>query len=69
MAIGVLVVDDSSFFRQQICKLINSFGDFKVIGTAINGADAIKKAASLNPGIITMDYEIILELRRRKNHT
>jgi len=58
MAIGVLVVDDSSFFRQQICKLINSFGDFKVIGTAINGADAIKKAASLNPGIITMDYEM-----------
>ena len=58
MAIGVLVVDDSSFFRQQICKLINSFGDFKVIGTAINGADAIKKAASLAPGIITMDYEM-----------
>jgi two-component system chemotaxis response regulator CheB len=58
MAIGVLVVDDSSFFRQQICKLINSFGDFKVIGTAINGADAIKKAASLKPGIITMDYEM-----------
>ena len=58
MAIGVLVVDDSSFFRQQICKLINSFGDFKVIGTALNGTEAIKKAASLNPGLITMDYEM-----------
>lgn len=58
MAIGVLVVDDSSFFRQQICKLINSFGDFEVIGTAINGADAIKKVVSLNPSIITMDYEM-----------
>ncbi|MBL4608602.1 MAG: chemotaxis response regulator protein-glutamate methylesterase [Pseudomonadales bacterium] len=58
MAIGVLVVDDSSFFRQQICKLINSFGDFEVVGTAINGADAIKKAESLKPGVITMDYEM-----------
>lgn len=58
MTIGVLVVDDSSFFRQQICKLINSFGDFKVIGTALNGTEAIKKAATLNPGLITMDYEM-----------
>ena len=58
MAIGVLVVDDSSFFRQQICKLINSFGDFKVIGTAKNGAEAITKAVTLKPGLITMDYEM-----------
>lgn len=58
MTIGVLVVDDSNFFRQQISKLINSFGDFKVVGTANNGNEAIAKTALLKPDIITMDYEM-----------
>lgn len=58
MTIGVLVVDDSNFFRQQISKLINSFGDFKVVGTAVNGSEAITKTALLKPDVITMDYEM-----------
>ncbi len=58
MTIGVLVVDDSNFFRQQISKLINSFGDFKVVGTAVNGSEAITKTALLRPDVITMDYEM-----------
>lgn len=58
MTIGVLVVDDSNFFRQQISKLINGFGDFKVVGTANNGNEAITKTALLKPDIITMDYEM-----------
>ena len=58
MAVGVLVVDDSNFFRQRICKIIDTFDGMEVIGVASNGKEAIAKNAALKPDIITMDYEM-----------
>ncbi|MBV1873175.1 MAG: chemotaxis response regulator protein-glutamate methylesterase [Gammaproteobacteria bacterium] len=58
MAVGVLVVDDSNFFRQRICKIIDAFDGMEVIGIASNGKEAIVKNAALKPDIITMDYEM-----------
>lgn len=58
MTIGVLIVDDSSFFRQQIKTIINAHPQLTVIGEASNGREAIDKAIRLKPAVITMDYEM-----------
>ncbi len=60
MSIGVLIVDDSAFFRQQIRTIINAHPKLKVIGEATNGREAIDKAVKLKPDVITMDYEMPL---------
>ncbi len=58
MVYRVLVVDDSSFFRQRLKELINSHPELEVVGAATNGAEAIAMAASLKPDVISMDYEM-----------
>jgi len=58
MSIGVLIVDDSSFFRQQIKTIINAHPKLEVVGEATNGREAIDKAVRLKPDVITMDYEM-----------
>ncbi|HAY95423.1 MULTISPECIES: chemotaxis response regulator protein-glutamate methylesterase [unclassified Shewanella] len=58
MAIKVLVVDDSSFFRRRVSEIVNQDPELEVIATASNGAEAVKLAAELNPQVITMDIEM-----------
>jgi two-component system chemotaxis response regulator CheB len=58
MAIRVLVVDDSSFFRRRVSEIINSESRLEVIDVATNGREAVEKAKSLKPDVITMDIEM-----------
>ncbi|MDW6001452.1 protein-glutamate methylesterase/protein-glutamine glutaminase [Vibrio mangrovi] len=58
MAIRVLVVDDSSFFRRRVSEIINSESRLEVIDVAINGREAVEKAKRLKPDVITMDVEM-----------
>ncbi|MUK76081.1 chemotaxis-specific protein-glutamate methyltransferase CheB [Aliivibrio fischeri] len=58
MAIKVLVVDDSSFFRRRVSEIINSDPRLEVIDVAVNGKEAVEKAKSLKPDVITMDIEM-----------
>lgn len=58
MTYSVLVVDDSSFFRRHLTDIINECPDLQVIGDASNGQEAVEKAASLHPDVITMDFEM-----------
>lgn len=58
MGIKVLVVDDSSFFRRRVSEIVEKDPDLEVIGTAVNGAEAVKMAAELKPQVITMDIEM-----------
>jgi two-component system, chemotaxis family, protein-glutamate methylesterase/glutaminase len=53
--IRVLVVDDSSFFRTRIRQELERTGEIEVAGEAVNGAEAVRQAASLRPDLITMD--------------
>lgn len=58
MGIRVLVVDDSSFFRRRVSEMINQDPELEVIGTAVNGKEAVEMAARLRPQVITMDIEM-----------
>ena len=58
MAIKVLVVDDSSFFRRRVSEIINQAPSLEVIGTAKNGQEAVDMVAQLKPDVVTMDIEM-----------
>lgn len=58
MGIKVLIVDDSSFFRRRVSEIVNQDPELEVVGMAVNGAEAVKLAAELNPQVITMDIEM-----------
>lgn len=60
MAYKVLVVDDSSFFRRRVTDILNKDANLEVIDVAVNGKEAVEKAISLKPDVITMDIEMPL---------
>jgi two-component system chemotaxis response regulator CheB len=55
---SVLVVDDSAFMRKLISELVASSGEFRVVGTARNGLEAVKKVHALAPDLVTLDIEM-----------
>lgn len=54
----VLVVDDSAFMRKVISEMIAASEEFRVVGTARNGLDALKQIHALDPEIVTLDIEM-----------
>lgn len=58
MPIRVLVVDDSTFVRKALIDILKRDKDIQIIGEARDGEEAIEKALTLNPDVITLDYEM-----------
>lgn len=58
MAIRVLIVDDSGFFRRRLTEIFNSDPMIEVVDTAADGKEAIEKARTCRPDVITMDIEM-----------
>ncbi|NJA08417.1 chemotaxis response regulator protein-glutamate methylesterase [Methylomonas sp. UP202] len=58
MTIRVLVVDDSDFICKRIRDILEEEPDFKVVGIAANGKEAVRMAALLMPDVITMDVDM-----------
>jgi len=58
MAIRVLIVDDSGFFRRRLTEILNSDPQIEVVEAAVDGKDAIEKARTCRPDVITMDIEM-----------
>src|SRR5712675_650886 len=54
----VLVVDDSAFMRTLISEMVESTREYKVVGTAADGIEAIEAIRSLDPDIVTLDIEM-----------
>jgi two-component system chemotaxis response regulator CheB len=58
MAVRVLVVDDSGFFRRRVTEMLNADPHLEVIGSASNGKEAIEQVGKLHPDVVTMDIEM-----------
>ena len=54
----VLVVDDSTFMRMVLRRIIEAGSELTVVGEARNGREAVALARDLKPDIITMDVEM-----------
>jgi two-component system, chemotaxis family, protein-glutamate methylesterase/glutaminase len=54
--IKVLIVEDSIVAQQLLTHILNGDPEIQVIGTASNGAEAIKFVNKTKPDVITMDF-------------
>lgn len=56
--IRVLIVDDSLFIRTILRDMLKGSPDIEIVGTAVNGIDALEKISELNPDVVTLDIEM-----------
>ncbi|MDR0737212.1 MAG: chemotaxis response regulator protein-glutamate methylesterase [Zoogloeaceae bacterium] len=58
MSIRVLVVDDSSFMRRQLSRIIGTAPDIEVVGTAGDAHAARDMLLALKPDVLTLDVQM-----------
>jgi DNA-binding NarL/FixJ family response regulator len=58
MSIRVLVADDQSLVRAGFRMLLADQPDIDVVAEAVNGAEAVEKAARFHPTVILMDIRM-----------
>jgi DNA-binding NarL/FixJ family response regulator len=57
-AISVVVADDHEVVRAGFAALLDTQPDFAVLGTAVNGADAVSVCRELRPDVVLMDVRM-----------
>jgi two-component system chemotaxis response regulator CheB len=57
-SIRVLVVDDSALMRKLIPAILARDSSIEVVGTAMDGAFALRKIEELRPDVVTLDLEM-----------
>ena len=55
MAVDVLLVEDHEIVRHGIKTMLERSGDFRVVGEADNGAEAVQFCRRATPQLILMD--------------
>ncbi len=58
MTVRVVIADDQGMVRSGFTTLLNSEPDIEVIGEAVNGQEAIARAAQLRPDVLLMDVRM-----------
>lgn len=56
--IRVLVVDDSTFVRKAVARMLGEAADVEVVGTAADGEEGLEKARELQPDVVTLDIKM-----------
>jgi DNA-binding NarL/FixJ family response regulator len=58
MSVRVLIVDDQAMVREGFSVLLGAQPDIEVVGEAVDGRDAVDKAAALQPDVVLMDVRM-----------
>lgn len=56
--IRIFLADDHAVVRKGLETLIGTHDDMQVVGTAVNGAEAVDQAARLQPDVILLDLQM-----------
>ena len=56
--VQVLIADDDEGFRTFIRRVLDKAADTSVVGEAIDGQEAVRKAESLKPTLVLMDMDL-----------
>jgi DNA-binding NarL/FixJ family response regulator len=56
--VKVLVVDDQRLVREGIASLLSIQEGMSVVGTAVDGQEAVEKALALSPDVVLMDVRM-----------
>lgn len=56
--IRAIVVDDSTFMRNSLTRMLTSDPEIEVVGHAGDGIEALEKIKELNPDIVSLDLEM-----------
>ncbi|MFF8413354.1 response regulator [Streptomyces omiyaensis] len=56
--VRVLIADDQVMVRQGFTVLLNAEPGIEVVGQAVDGADAVARAAELSPDVVLMDIRM-----------
>lgn len=54
-AIRILLVDDHTILRAGLRSLLSDYPDFRVVGEAADGAEALTRVNELKPDVVVMD--------------
>ena len=57
-AIRIVIVDDHPVVREGIGAMLKREPDFKIVGEASNGLEAIEKVRELSPDVVLMDLRM-----------
>jgi len=55
---SVLIADDDAILRMMLKSILEDSNEYRVIGVAINGEDAVVKYASLKPELVLLDINM-----------
>lgn len=74
MKLKVMVVDDSSLYRQLVKNVLRNIAEVEVVGLACSGKEALEKIPELQPDLLTLDVqmpdlnglELLREIRRKR---
>ena len=56
--IRVLIADDQKVVRDGLAMLLGLLDGIEVVGTAVDGADALRQAAEVDPDVVLMDLNM-----------
>jgi two-component system, chemotaxis family, protein-glutamate methylesterase/glutaminase len=56
--IRVMVVDDSAVIRGLVSRWLEAEPQFEVVGSCVDGMDAVKRAPDMRPDVIVLDIEM-----------
>ena len=57
-SLRILVADDNEMIRNGLCAVLETRSGWIVCGCAVDGTDAVQKAAKLKPDVILVDVSM-----------